>query len=78
MVDEQQQSLMEFRSGPVDEQAHSASRKASIEAQHPPSWIWDDTNITWRPPKDPPTDNLPYMWDEDALDWVLFPGFPVE
>ena len=33
-----------------------------------PSWTWDGS--AWKAPKRKPIFGGPYMWDEDALDWV--------
>lgn len=51
-------------------------RDAALLALHPPSWVWNEAETTWKAPKDPPTDGYPYVWEEESLDWIPFPGYP--
>jgi len=45
-------------------------------AEHPISWIWNETLGSWIPPIDKPTDGLPYLWDEATSNWTPFPDYP--
>jgi|TARA_R100001463_G_scaffold3244_1_gene13286 hypothetical protein len=35
------------------------------------SWVLDSTKCTWKAPKDYPSDNKHYIWDESKKDWVV-------
>ncbi len=35
-----------------------------------PSWTWNDALIEWEPPVACPTDEKPYVWDEESLNWI--------
>lgn len=45
-------------------------RDAFIPPQPYPSWLLDEFSCLWKAPKQMPTDNKAYRWDESTLDWV--------
>ena len=36
---------------------------------HYPSWVFDESDYTWKPPKDKPTTFGFWVWDEEIIDW---------
>lgn len=36
-----------------------------------PSWILDEKTLLWKEPKPYPTDGKIYVWNEDAVEWVV-------
>jgi hypothetical protein len=49
-------------------------RDFQYSAIAPPSWVWNEEEVEWQPPFPPPSDNNPYLWDEENKVWELFPG----
>jgi hypothetical protein len=35
------------------------------------SWIWNDTDYTWSPPIEYPSDGNYYEWNEDLINWQV-------
>lgn len=52
------------------------TRANALTANHPASWLWSEADVTWAAPTPPPTDGLPYVWDEPSVAWVHFPDYP--
>jgi len=49
-------------------------RARKEEIARPPSWVWNDSLVSWMPPIDPPlleTDAY-YLWDEETTSWVRY------
>ena len=47
---------------------------AFIPPQPFPSWTLDEAEFSWSPPNPYPDDGEPYVWDEDAGNWVAPPS----
>ena len=45
-------------------------------AGHAASWVWNDQHNRWQAPVAEPADGLPYIWNEEQLEWEPLPGFP--
>jgi hypothetical protein len=41
-----------------------------------PSWVLNESDLQWYPPKAYPSEGGPYVWVEDQLDWQLAPLNP--
>lgn len=67
----------ENQTEPTAEQIAEA-RTAALNAQHPESWVWDESAVSFVPPIPLPTDGKPYLWDEASKSFIPFPGFPTE
>jgi hypothetical protein len=67
----------EDQTEPTAEQIAEA-RAAALNAQHPESWVWDESAVSFVPPIPLPTDGKPYLWDEASKSFIPFPGFPTE
>jgi hypothetical protein len=39
--------------------------------QRHPSWVLTDDTLEWVPPKPMPEDGKLYVWNEDAVEWVV-------
>lgn len=55
-----------------------------FEARKPfNSWLWDEANTEWVPPKQLPNDSIAkggtirYKWNEQTVDWIAIPPFKV-
>jgi hypothetical protein len=64
--------------GVMNDQELKEFRESQYNCSRPDSWVWDEEQVCWRAPNDPPQDGLPYIWDETEKKWVLFPGYPTE
>lgn len=51
--------------------SYDATRDAFIPPQPFPSWTLDEASCLWTPPTPYPDDGGFYVWDEDALSWVI-------
>jgi hypothetical protein len=54
------------------------NRTNALNAEHPASWVWDESVVSFVPPIPLPTDGKPYLWDEASKSFIPFPGFPTE
>ena len=72
---------LENMPAPTTEQIAEA-RENAFNAEHPASWTWDETLVTYVAPVASPNDGYPYLWDENTngqpSTWVPFPGYPRE
>jgi hypothetical protein len=50
---------------------YDEARDAFIPPRPFESWALDESSCTWQPPIPYPTDGSIYVWDEDALNWVV-------
>lgn len=53
-------------------------RDEQYACSHPESWVWSEEQVSWIAPKPWPQDGLPYLWDEEVMDWIPFPNYPTE
>lgn len=60
---------------PTEEQVIE-QRNNALNATHPASWVWNEELVSWVAPIDPPTDGLPYLWNDETESWDPFPGYP--
>jgi len=51
-------------------------RENAANAEHPGSWVWDESAVSWTAPVALPMDGFPYLWDENITNWTPFPGYP--
>ena len=52
------------------------SRENALNAEHPPSWTWNEESVSYVALVAIPTDGYPYLWDEATTNWVPFPDYP--
>ena len=50
---------------------YDATRDAFIPPKPYNSWTLNETTCQWEPPTPYPTDEQPYVWDEETTSWVL-------
>ena len=50
---------------------YDETRDAFIPPQPFSSWLLDEDTCLWYAPVPLPDGEKPYIWDEDALDWIL-------
>jgi len=67
----------EDQTEPTAEQI-AENRTAALNAEHPASWVWDESAVSFVPPIPLPTDGKPYLWDEATRSFIPFPGFPTD
>jgi hypothetical protein len=67
--------IIENTTPPTEEQLAQA-REDAYNATHPASWVWSEEAVSWVAPNPPPENGLPYIWDETAGNWILFPDYP--
>jgi hypothetical protein len=48
-------------------------RNAFIPPKPYESWLLNEDTCRWDPPVPYPTDGKTYVWDEEAIEWVLVP-----
>lgn len=41
-----------------------------------PSWVFNDSSMSWEPPVARPEDGLVYMWNEESQEWILLDPQP--
>ena len=61
---------------PPTEEEIAQARENAVNAEHPASWVWDETAVSYVAPTTPPSDGYPYLWDETTTSWVPFPDYP--
>lgn len=51
---------------------------SSIDKFIPPkphdNWVWNETNWTWKPPVDVPTEPGPWLWNQEENTWENISG----
>ena len=52
---------------------YDETRDAFIAPQPFPSWALNELTAQWTPPTPYPDDGNSYLWDENALSWVVTP-----
>jgi hypothetical protein len=62
---------------PLTPEQIAENRQNALNANHYPSWVWDEAAVSYVPPIPYPTDGNPCLWDEDTLSWTPFPDYPV-
>lgn len=55
---------------------YDSARDAFISPQPYLSWVLNESTLMWEAPFPPPDEDLPYLWDETLLDWVLVEELP--
>ncbi len=45
-------------------------RDAFIPPKKFDSWVLDEATCQWKPPKEKPSNDIMYFWDENVRDWV--------
>ena len=48
---------------------YDKQRDAFIPPAPFPSWVLDENTCRWYPPVPMPTDDKPYVWDEETISW---------
>jgi hypothetical protein len=57
------------------EYTYDASSDKFVPGKPHDNWIWDESNLMWKPPVDVPLDeNGPYRWDQENNQWVSTKG----
>jgi hypothetical protein len=50
---------------------YDADFDAFIPPKPYPSWLLDEKDFYWKPPKPEPIDGFTYAWNEETLDWRI-------
>lgn len=49
---------------------YDPARDSFIPPKPYPSWVLNESTCDWEPPSPMPTDEKPYVWDEESVSWV--------
>lgn len=49
---------------------YDPARDAFIPPSPYQSWVLNEATCLWEPPIDMPSDDMPYIWDEDTVSWI--------
>jgi hypothetical protein len=55
---------------------HAIQREAAFNGTITKGWVWNEEQISYVPPINPPDTIYPYIWNEDTESWDPFPGYP--
>ena len=62
----------------MDNQENIDFREMQYNCTRPESWVWSEEQVSWIAPVPVPLDGLPYVWDEEVKNWVLFPNWIID